>query len=87
MRAREAGAQLSRTRDSTAHCEPLERVCAEQSLGQAGGRRSCFLATLINLLPLKEFDWTAPGEKPRPSRNAGLLLFRILPNFLGGIRL
>lgn len=89
-RARKAGVQLCPTRSSTAHCKPLERASAEQSLGQVGGRRSRFLATLINLLgiaPLKEFDWTAPGGKPRPFKNAGLLLFRILPNFLGGIRL
>lgn len=44
------------TRSSTAHCQPLERACAEPSLGQAGGRRSRFLATLINLLRI------APSE-------------------------
>lgn len=55
-RAWEAGVQLCPTRSSTAHCKPLERACAEQSLGQAGGRRSGFLATLINLLRI------APSE-------------------------
>lgn len=55
----EPGVPLCPTHRSTAHWEPLERACAEQSLGQAGGRRSCFLATPINLLGI------APSEGMR----------------------
>lgn len=54
-RAGEAGVQPCPTQLSCTLQAPGE-ACAEPSLGQAGGRRSRFLATLINLLRM------APSE-------------------------
>lgn len=85
-RAREAGVQLCPTRSSTAHCKPQERACAEPSLGQAGGRRSRFLATLINLLriaPSEGMPLDSPWREDTPLQECWVAAFSHSPKFLG----
>lgn len=85
-RACEADVQLCPARCSAAHCEPLERACAEQSLGQAGGGRSCFLATLINLLgvsPSEGIRLDSPWREATPLQECWAAAFSHSPKFLG----
>lgn len=85
-RAWKADVQLCPTRRSTAHWEPLERACAEQSLGQTGGGRSCFLATLINLLgiaPSEGIRLDSPWRETTPLQKCWAAVFSHSPKFLG----
>lgn len=78
--------QLCPTRRSTAHCKPLERACAEQSLGQEGGGRSCFLATLINLPRIAPFEGIrldSPWREATPLQECWAAAFAHSPKFLG----
>lgn len=78
--------QLCPTLSSTAHCKPLERACAEQSLGQEGGRRSRFLATFINLLgiaPSEGIRLDSPLRETTPLQECWAAAFSHSPKFLG----
>lgn len=85
-RGGEPGVPRCPTHRPTARGEPLERAGAEQSLGQAGGRRSRFLATPINLLgraPSEGMRLGSPWREATPPQGCWAAAFSHSPKFLG----